>query len=64
MRIRELRKQAGMTQAQLAQAVGVGQSDISRIESGQRQVTVPQLCAIAMALKVHPAELLPMPAAA
>lgn len=33
-RLRELREQAGLTQAQLAQRIGVGQRQVSKIESG------------------------------
>lgn len=33
-RLRELREQAGLTQAQLAQRIGVGQRQVSKIEHG------------------------------
>jgi DNA-binding XRE family transcriptional regulator len=33
-RLRELRVQAGLTQAQLAERIGVGQRQVSKIESG------------------------------
>ena len=33
-RLRELREQAGLTQAQLAQRIGVGQRQVSKIENG------------------------------
>lgn len=33
-RLRELRKQAGLTQAQLAERIGVGQRQVSKLESG------------------------------
>lgn len=33
-RLRELREQAGLTQAQLAERIGVGQRQVSKIESG------------------------------
>lgn len=33
-RLRELRSQAGLTQAQLAQRIGVGQRQVSKIEKG------------------------------
>lgn len=36
-RLTDLREQAGMTQGQLAQQVGVSQSMIARIESGHRE---------------------------
>ncbi|GAB97614.1 DNA-binding XRE family transcriptional regulator [Kineosphaera limosa] len=33
-RLRELREEAGLTQAQLAQRIGVGQRQVSKIENG------------------------------
>lgn len=33
-RLRELREQAGLTQAQLAERIGVGQRQVSKIEHG------------------------------
>lgn len=33
-RLRELREEAGLTQAQLAERIGVGQRQVSKIESG------------------------------
>lgn len=33
-RLRELREQAGLTQTQLAERIGVGQRQVSKIESG------------------------------
>ena len=33
-RLRELREQAGLTQAQLAERIGVGQRQVSKIEAG------------------------------
>lgn len=35
-RIEKLRKSLGMTQADLAAKIGLGQTDISKLESGQR----------------------------
>lgn len=34
-RLRELREQAGLTQAQLAERIGVGQRQVSKIEHGE-----------------------------
>lgn len=52
LRVRELRKRAGMTQKALADATGLCQSAISRIERGQRDVSLATLSAIARALGV------------
>lgn len=38
-RLRELREQAGLTQAQLAERIGVGQRQVSKIESGDLDST-------------------------
>lgn len=46
------REYRGLTQAQLAEAAGVGQSYIAMIEKGERQGSVPKLRAMARALKV------------
>lgn len=54
-RVRDLRKLRGLTQAQLAEATGLPQSQISQIESGARRGITIQLDAarsIAFALGV------------
>lgn len=38
-RLRELREQAGLTQAQLAERIGVGQRQVSKIEHGDLDST-------------------------
>ena len=49
LRLRDVRKDRGLTQVQLAALTGLNQGDISRIESGQRQnvslATLDRLCA-------------------
>lgn len=52
------RVERGMTQSELALAVGLSQGEISRIETGRRRLTVDLLLAIARALDVKPAALL------
>ena len=51
-RIREVRKQRGMKQAVLAEKVGIFQSEISEIESGERKPNVYLAKRIARALGV------------
>lgn len=51
-RIVELRKQQGITQVQLADAIGVKQSSIARIESGKHAQRLDVLSRIADALGV------------
>lgn len=48
-RIRELRKQFGLTQEELAERLGVALNTISRIEIGQRGVSID----LALELAVH-----------
>ena len=50
MRIKELRQAAGMTQAELAEKIGLSLQAISHYETGRRQITVSKLVAIATAL--------------
>lgn len=49
-RIAELRKEQGMTQAQLAEAAGLKQSNVSRIEAGKYATTLDILANITQAL--------------
>lgn len=53
----EARRQSGMTQAQLAAAVGKDQSFISIIEGSQRRVDVLEFVALARAMGVDPQDL-------
>jgi transcriptional regulator with XRE-family HTH domain len=50
----ELRRRAGMTQRQLAQAVGREQNFVGRIETGQRRIDLVEWVAICRACKVDP----------
>ena len=58
MNIRDARRRAGLSQQALGERVGLDQSGISRIERGERPMTVDTLKAIASALGVSPAALL------
>lgn len=42
-KVKQLREQAGLSQAQIAQFLGVDQSNISKCEKGERQFQVDQL---------------------
>ena len=42
-RLRRLRKQQGLTQADLARQIGIQQSDLSRMESGEYRVSLDNL---------------------
>ncbi len=50
--LKEIRLTAGITQVQLAQALGVPQSFISKYESGERRLDLLELQLVCRALKV------------
>lgn len=52
-RLKAAREHAGLTQVQLAEAAGVNQSDITKLENGKRQGTAA-LARIAAAVKADP----------
>lgn len=56
-RIKELRKQAGLSQDQLAEKVGIESKYLSRIEVGKRQPSLETLGNIADCLQVEMKEL-------
>lgn len=58
MNIRHARKAAGLTQAELARRAGCDQSEISRLERGERLMSVRMLKAIARALGIPSSALL------
>jgi len=58
MRVRELRRAAGLSQEQLAERAGLHRTYIGGIERGERNVGVLNLVQIARALRVRPSELL------
>ncbi|MCM0754180.1 restriction endonuclease subunit S [Desulfovibrio aminophilus] len=51
------RKVAGLSQAQLAAAIGINQAYVSQMETGKRAMTADQAAAIAKALGVEPSVL-------
>ena len=58
MNLQDLRAEAGLTQKELAIRVGCAQSEISRIEHGERSISVARLQQIAEALRVPVSALL------
>lgn len=56
-RIKELRIQKKLTQEQLAEMIGVGERNLSKIECGNNFVTSVTLSRILTALEVEPSEL-------
>jgi len=59
-RIAQLRKEAGLTQVQLAERIGVTQPVCASYEIGRRRIPVPLLLRIAEALNVYVEDLLPL----
>ena len=51
-RVRQLRRDAGMTQVALAEALGITQGFLSQVEAGQRDVSTKTLVELATILKV------------
>ena len=49
-RVHQLRKEAGITQTQLAEKCGMQQSNIARIENGRYGITIDVLARIAQTL--------------
>jgi len=57
--IRDQRLKQGLSQEQLAQLIGVDQSQISRMERGEASITLGTLGKIADALGVKTTDLIP-----
>lgn len=56
--LRQARKAAGLTQADLAERVGLNRATISKYESGDIDLSIKTICDLAAALGVHPLYLL------
>ena len=57
MRLKQLRKQRGLTQAQLAKKMGLSHGYLARLEIGMHDPPLSTLSKLAKALKVTVAEL-------
>lgn len=57
-RISREREQRGLSQAELARRAGISQSNLTRLERGERGFTVSTLAKIAAGLRMTPADLL------
>lgn len=55
--VSKIRKEKKLTQAQLAELVGVSQAHISRLENGDDSASLKLIYEIASALKVQPSDL-------
>ena len=58
LRVRNLRRLAGMTQAELAERTGISGSFLGHVERGTRILSVETLVALCQALEATPNELL------
>jgi len=58
--LREVRKQSGLTQEQLALAAEIDRTFVSLIERGERQPTIRVLFKLAAAMRVPAAQLIQM----
>ena len=50
--LRSVRKEAGLTQADVARALGVHQSYVSKYETGERRLDVAELLAVCAAMDI------------
>jgi transcriptional regulator with XRE-family HTH domain len=58
-RLAALRVQRGMSQDDLARAIGIQAAEVRRVERGQRDLSVILLADLAEALQVFPGDLMP-----
>jgi DNA-binding XRE family transcriptional regulator len=58
-RLREIRRERGMTQEQAAEAIGIHPKHVLKMEQGAANLTVATLVAAALAYKVQLRELFP-----
>lgn len=59
LRVRDLRKKAGMSQEKLGEALGVTFQQVQKYERGTNRISASMLVRTARALKVSPTSLLP-----
>jgi len=57
MRLRALRKEHGMTQAQVAHRFGIDRSFLSEVERGSKSLSLPTLEVLALGFKVSLSDL-------
>ncbi|MBC7820703.1 MAG: helix-turn-helix transcriptional regulator [Planctomycetaceae bacterium] len=60
-RLRELRKQQGVSQESLADAAGLHRTYVSSVERGERNISLENIDRLATALDVALSELMPAP---
>lgn len=60
--VKEQRQKLGLTQAQMAERLGVSRPVYTQIETGRYEPGLNQIIRIAAALRITPQELIPVPA--
>lgn len=60
-RIKDRRTLMGLSQLEFARRAGISQQYLSRMETGQRGISLEHLGAIARVLECHPADLMDVP---
>lgn len=58
-RLREARKAKGLTQEELAHCIDVHRTYAGTVERGEQNVSLTNICLLAQALGVQPADLMP-----
>ena len=61
LRIREIRKQRGLTQVQVAEMAGMSQSYFTDLENGKKTINAIRMSQIAKVLGVQPQDLIESP---
>ncbi len=59
--LRATRREAGLTQQEVAERVGLTRTSITNIERGMQHISLRQLYLFAAAVGLHPAQMLPRP---
>jgi DNA-binding XRE family transcriptional regulator len=60
MKLRSKREKAGLTQADLAGAIGISRTSLTNMECGKQRLLVDQLAIICRELEIDPSELIPL----
>jgi transcriptional regulator with XRE-family HTH domain len=58
LNVRSIRERKGMTQAELADASGLGREFVNKVERGHVSVSLETIGALAIALEIPPARLI------
>lgn len=58
LRLKEIRKERGLTQRQVADMAGMSQSYYTELENGKKQINAHRMECIAKALRVRPRDLI------